>query len=63
MIEAALGRKAERRLLPMQPGDVPLTYANVARLAGAVDFAPRTPLAEGIGRFVAWYRQFYGVQA
>ena len=63
VIEAALGRKAERRLLPMQPGDVPLTYANVARLAGAVDFAPRTPLAEGIGRFVAWYREFYGVQA
>ena len=63
VIEAALGRKAELRLLPMQPGDVPLTYANIARLAAAVDFAPRTPLAEGISRFVAWYREFYGVQA
>jgi UDP-glucuronate 4-epimerase len=61
VIEATLGRKAELRLLPMQPGDVPITYADVARLAAAVAFAPRTPLAEGIARFVAWYRQFYKV--
>jgi UDP-glucuronate 4-epimerase len=61
MIEAALGRKAELRLLPMQPGDVPTTYADVTRLAAAVNFAPRTPLHEGIAHFVAWYRQFYAV--
>jgi UDP-glucuronate 4-epimerase len=61
VIEAALGRKADLRLLPMQPGDVPTTYADVARLAAAVDFAPRTPLREGIAHFVAWYRQFYKV--
>ena len=61
VIEAALGHKADLRLLPMQPGDVPITYADVARLAAAVDFAPRTPLKEGIAHFVAWYRQFYKV--
>jgi UDP-glucuronate 4-epimerase len=60
VLEAALGRKAELRMLPMQPGDVPITYADVSRLAAAVNFAPRTPLAEGIAQFVAWYRQFYG---
>jgi UDP-glucuronate 4-epimerase len=61
VIEAALDRKADLRLLPMQPGDVPITYADVARLSAAVDFAPRTPLKEGIAHFVAWYRQFYKV--
>jgi UDP-glucuronate 4-epimerase len=61
VIEAALGRKAQRRMLPLQPGDVPLTYADVASLAAAVDFSPATPLEEGIRRFVAWYRQFYNV--
>jgi len=60
-IEAALGRKADLRLLPMQPGDVPTTYADVARLSAAVDFVPRTPLEEGIAQFVAWYRDFYKV--
>jgi UDP-glucuronate 4-epimerase len=61
VIEAALGRKAERRMLPMQPGDVPITYADVARLAAAVGFRPRTPLEQGMGQFVAWYRDFYKV--
>ena len=61
VIEAALGRRAELRLLPMQPGDVPVTYADVAKLAAAVDFAPRTPLEQGIRQFVSWYRDFYGV--
>ena len=60
-IEAAVGRKAVRRLLPMQPGDVPATYADVGRLADLVGIAPRTPIEEGIARFVAWYRSFYGV--
>src|SRR5215510_8293701 len=59
VIEAALGRKAELRMLPMQPGDVPITYADVARLAAAVDFRPRTPLEQGMRQFVAWYRDFY----
>jgi UDP-glucuronate 4-epimerase len=60
-IEAALGRTAIRRNLPMQPGDVPATFANVDRLANAVGFAPQTPIEEGVRRFVAWYRAFYAV--
>lgn len=58
-IEEALGRKAELDLQPMQPGDVPATFADVSALAKAVDFAPRTPLKAGIGRFVEWYREVY----
>jgi UDP-glucuronate 4-epimerase len=58
-IEAALGRKAEWRLLPMQPGDVPATYTGVEDLAAAVGFAPKTPIEEGIRRFIEWYRGFY----
>ncbi|HWB47305.1 MAG TPA: NAD-dependent epimerase/dehydratase family protein [Hyphomicrobiaceae bacterium] len=60
-IEAALGRSAIRRNLPMQPGDVPATFADVSRLAEAVGFAPSTPIEDGVRRFVAWYRTFYGV--
>jgi len=60
-IEAALGRKAEYEMLPMQPGDVPATYANVDDLMAAVDFRPSTPIAEGINRFIAWYREYHGV--
>ena len=58
-IEQAVGRKAEKSLLPPQPGDVPLTYADVADLEAEFGFKPVTPLAEGIGRFVAWYRDYY----
>jgi len=61
MLEHALGREAKKRFLPMQPGDVPATFANVADLAADVGFAPATPLGEGIGRFVAWYRSYYDV--
>ena len=60
-LEQALGREAKKRFLPMQPGDVPATFANVADLAADVGFAPATPLEEGIGRFVAWYRSYYDV--
>jgi UDP-glucuronate 4-epimerase len=60
-IEAALGRTAIRRNLPMQPGDVPATFANVDRLAIAVGFARQTPIEEGVRRFVVWYRAFYAV--
>jgi len=61
MLEHALGHEAKKRFLPMQPGDVPATFANVADLAADVGFAPATPLEEGIGRFVAWYRSYYDV--
>jgi UDP-glucuronate 4-epimerase len=55
-IEAATGTKAVTELLPMQPGDVEATAADVADLARDVGFSPRTPIEEGIARFVSWYR-------
>ena len=61
MLERALGREAKKTLLPMQPGDVPSTFADINALERAVGFRPSTPLDVGIGRFVAWYRDFYRV--
>ena len=61
MLEDCLGRKAERRLLPLQPGDVPDTCADVESLHLAVGYAPSTPVHVGVTRFVDWYRAFYGV--
>ena len=58
-IEQALGKKAERELLPMQPGDVPETYADVDDLMRDVGFRPSTPVAEGVQRFVTWYRDYH----
>lgn len=60
-IENALGRKAIRNLLPLQPGDVPKTYADVDALTAAVGFKPSTSIEDGIARFVAWYRAYYKV--
>ena len=62
-LERLLGREAIRRDAPMQPGDVPATYAAIDRLARATGFAPRTPLADGLARFVAWYRDYHGLPA
>lgn len=59
-IEAALGLEARKRYLPMQPGDVVATYADVERLAGVTGFAPRTTIEDGIARFVAWFRAYHG---
>jgi UDP-glucuronate 4-epimerase len=59
-LERLLGRKAVKEYLPMQSGDVPETYASIERLAAATGFAPSTPLAVGLGKFVEWYRGFYG---
>jgi len=58
-LERLLGRRAIKHYLPLQPGDVPATFASIARLAAATGFAPTTPLAEGLARFVAWYREHY----
>lgn len=55
VLEDALGRRAERRLLPMQPGDVPATYADIAETRRDFDFEPRIGIREGIPRFVDWY--------
>ena len=61
VLETCLGRKAEKRLLPLQAGDVPETYADVDDLIRDVGFRPATPLSVGIARFVEWYRAFYQV--
>lgn len=61
VIEDCLGKKAEKNLLPLQPGDVPDTYANVDALIEDVDYKPSTPLEEGIAKFVEWYRDYYKV--
>lgn len=58
-LERFLGKTAVKNLLPMQAGDVPATYADVDDLMADVGFAPATPLEEGIGRFVEWYRGYY----
>lgn len=60
-IEKAVGKVAEKRLLPMQDGDVPATYANTDLLNDWVGFVPGTGVEDGVGRFVAWYRDYYKV--
>ena len=59
VLEAKLGRKAEKVLLPLQPGDVPDTYADVEELTRDTGYSPSTPIETGISRFVDWYRDFY----
>ena len=61
VLESAIGKPAVKRMLPMQPGDVPATYADVDDLQQAVGFRPDTTLEYGLARFVEWYRQFYSV--
>jgi UDP-glucuronate 4-epimerase len=60
VLEASLGRKAEKNFLPMQDGDVPATFADVDDLMRDVGYAPKTPIETGIARFVEWYRDYYG---
>jgi UDP-glucuronate 4-epimerase len=60
-LEAALGVEAIKQFEPMQPGDVEATAANTTALESWVNFRPSTPIGEGVERFVAWYRQYYGV--
>ncbi|MHC6154908.1 NAD-dependent epimerase [Bradyrhizobium elkanii] len=59
-IEAAVGKKSIRKLLPLQPGDVPNTLADVTCLEKAVGFLPRTPVRVGVDHFVRWYRSYFG---
>ena len=59
LLEEAIGKKARRELLPMQPGDVPATYADIDDLTRDVDFRPATPIADGISRFIEWYRSYH----
>ena len=60
-IEDAVGRKAQKNMLPLQDGDVPATYADVDALTAWTGFKPATDVRTGIGRFVAWYRDYYKV--
>jgi UDP-glucuronate 4-epimerase len=60
-VEQALGITAEKQFLPMQSGDVPATAADTSALEAWVGFKPNTPVRDGVGRFVAWYREFYEV--
>jgi UDP-glucuronate 4-epimerase len=61
VLEKALGKKAKLDLLPMQPGDVPSTMADVSDLERDTGFRPKTTIQQGIARFVTWYRKYYGV--
>jgi UDP-glucuronate 4-epimerase len=61
LLEQELGREAIKEMLPMQPGDVLVTYADVGDLMRDVGFRPQTPIASGIREFVAWYRGHYKV--
>ncbi len=61
ILEDCLGRKAEKNLLPMQPGDIAATYADIADLTMDTGFTPSTPIETGIARFVEWYRSYYQV--
>jgi UDP-glucuronate 4-epimerase len=58
-LESALGCKAEKNMLPMQPGDVPATYANIDALQRDVGFRPSTPIEVGVKKFVAWYKSYH----
>jgi UDP-glucuronate 4-epimerase len=58
-IESAVGRPALKNFMPLQDGDVPATFADVSELAGWTGFKPGTPVREGVGRFVAWYRDYF----
>lgn len=59
LLEQSIGKKAICELTPMQPGDVPATYADVDDLMHEVDFKPSTPIADGIARFIAWYKVYH----
>lgn len=61
LLETELGRTADKEMLPMQPGDVPETFADVGDLMRDAGFSPSTPIETGIRNFVRWYREYYGI--
>ncbi len=61
VLENCIGRKAEKRFLPIQPGDVPATYADIDDLKRDIGFEPTTPIEVGVERFVRWYRDYHRV--
>ena len=60
-IEKVLGKKAKKVYLPVQPGDVMKTFADVSNLIEETGYRPNTPVTEGVSKFVEWYRSFYNV--
>lgn len=60
VLEKALGKEAKKEFLPMQPGDVPQTYADVSELMKDFDFKPNTSIEEGLGKFAEWFKEYYG---
>jgi len=61
-IENKLGTKIEKNMMPIQPGDVPATYADVTDLVEDLDYKPATPIQEGIDNFVDWYLEFFKIE-
>jgi UDP-glucuronate 4-epimerase len=61
LIEEACGRKTEMEMLPMQPGDVQRTYADIEAIQQDLGFQPKTSIEEGVPAFVRWYREYHGV--
>jgi UDP-glucuronate 4-epimerase len=61
LLEAATGKSAVKEFEPMQPGDVPATYADVDDLVATVDFRPRTAIEDGVASFVGWYRGYHRI--
>jgi UDP-glucuronate 4-epimerase len=62
VLEKKLGRKAQKNLVPIQPGDVPATYADVEDLMRDVNFMPATSVEDGVSKFVDWYCRYYRYQ-
>jgi UDP-glucuronate 4-epimerase len=61
VLEDCLGKKAEKNMLPLQPGDVPATYADVSDLVNDVGYKPDMSVEQGVANFVEWYRDFYRI--
>jgi len=59
VIEEGLGKKAKKEMLPMQPGDVPETSADIQKSRDMLGFNPKTSIKEGVGKFLTWYREYY----
>lgn len=60
-VEEALGKQAIKEYLPLQPGDVPDTYADASRLQAVIGYKPATPVKQGVAAFINWYREYYKV--
>jgi UDP-glucuronate 4-epimerase len=61
VLEKELGMKAEKNMMPIQPGDVPETSADIEKTKKLLGFSPKTPVEVGIRNFVAWYREYFGI--